>query len=421
MTESLTWWVVQFSLSFMDFIIMYFISHAMMKRYMSVEWTHVALGLIYTIIVAPIFYFDQHLFRLVGMILILTSTKMIIKRTELSDLIMICIMSILMSGIIQVPIAGGVWLFRQGFEMNDSIVMLIAQIIGMIVVMIVCRQLKWFKWFDVVQSNSVLKLMLFLTALVILIPMAIINFERSLSYFLLLTLGFVLAGGVLIPIFNKLYKDSVGIVLPKEVKHRFSELWFDLRDEQDAEVIKNNLKTVVREYGFDLPKFPDQKMVQARRANATASTEKINNFINQKVQSNKKDKLELDIDYFSDYDDTIDLQQVLDWLSVLLDHASEVTTDKTIYLDLNVMSGRLSLMIKHEFQGWNNGAVDFIFEKDYAVKGINHGCELHQLYEAVNQKGGSIAAETYHFLGNFESGDYLEITIQFEKEDFWTS
>lgn len=419
MTESLMWWIVQFSLSFMDFVIMYFISHAMMKRYMSVEWKHIALGLIYTMTVAPIFYFDHNLARIVSVLMLLVITKIMIMRTKLRDLIMIYVMSILITVVVQAPIAGGVWLFRQVLEMNESIVMLIAQIIATIVVMIMCRQLKWFKWFDVVQSNHVLKLMLFMIALVILIPIAIINYEHSLSYFLLLTLGFVLAGGVLIPIFNKLYKDSVGIVLPVEVKHRFSDLWFDLRDEQDAEVIKNNLKTVVREYGFELPKFPDPTMIQARRDNTTALTAKVNEFISQKVQQNKEVKVELDIDYFSDYDETINFQQVLDWVNVLLDHALEATTDKTVYLALSVMNGQLSLMIKHEFQGYNNGEIDFIFEKDYAIQGVNHGRGLHQLYETVNQKGGVVTAETYHLLRNHGSGDYLEVTIQIEKEDSW--
>jgi len=256
MTESLIWWGVQFALNFLDFTMMYFISHAMMKRHMRVEWKHVALCLIYTITLAPVLYFfDAYLFRVVSVISHLIAVKLIIKRAELNDLIIIYVVSVLVIIPVQVPLAGGIWLADQIFDIYAPFTFLLTQVISTVVIIILCRKFHWYKWFNAIQSNYMLKLIVCLTVLIILVPIAISNFEYTLSYFLILTLGFVLAGATLIPAFIKLYKDVSNIVSVKELKSSLFSLWLDMADEEDIGVFKEHFEATVNEFDVDLPTF----------------------------------------------------------------------------------------------------------------------------------------------------------------------
>lgn len=256
MTNSIIWWGVQFALGFMDFVMMYFISHAMMKRYMSVEWKHVALCLIYTLVLAPVLYFfDGHIFRIVSTIFLLVATKIIIKRADLNDLIIINVVSFLVVVPVQVPLAGVIWLADQIFEIYAPFTFLLVQIPSTIVIIILCKKLHWYKWFNAIQSNYMLKLIVCLTVLIIFIPFSILNFEYNLPYFLLLTLGFVLTGAILIPTFIKLYTDGVTVISVKALKSSLLGMWLDMADEQDINVFKEHFKTTMNELGVDLPPF----------------------------------------------------------------------------------------------------------------------------------------------------------------------
>jgi len=409
MTEYLIWWSVQFSLSFMDFVMMYFISHAMMKKYIRVEWMHVVLCLIYTIIIAPIFYFfDGFTFRFVSIPFLLALTKFIIQRIKISDLIMIYVMSFLIVGVVQIPIAGAIWLINHFFNIHDSIPFFLGQSISIVVVILLCQKLHWHKWFNAVQSHNILKLIVCLASLVVLIPTAIINFEYSISYFLLLTLAFVLAGAVLVPIFVTLYKDVVDIISIKNFKSSLRGWWLDMEDEKDAEVLKHHFKETVGDYGIDLPEF-NRLARQERLEKAQIQTAEIEKFIKQKVETG----LILDLDYRCDYNG-ISFQQVLDWLEVLLNHAL-VTTDQPIDIYLTVLNDRLRLNVIHEFH--KNDKLDngMLIKEAYPLKDISH--ELYHLATSVIEKEGYITIKTYEDL--MDKIHYLDIKIWFEKEDFF--
>ncbi|MCL1990608.1 MAG: hypothetical protein FWG67_06940 [Defluviitaleaceae bacterium] len=259
MTESLTWWIVQFALNFMDFVMMYFISHAMMKRYIRVEWFHTLLCLIYVIALAPVIYFDGHLFRIISFLLLSIMTKTIIKRAHLSDLIMIYILSLLILLFIQFPLAGGIWLADQIFNIYTPLLFLLVQFTSTVMIIILCQKLHWYKWFNAVQTHVVLKLLVCFTTLAFFIPTAILNFEYSLSYFLLLTLGLVLASFILIPAFIKLYKSVTTIISIKKLQSRLLGLWLDMENEEDIDVFKAHFKTTMREFDVELPLFNDEQ------------------------------------------------------------------------------------------------------------------------------------------------------------------
>jgi len=254
MTESLTWWIVQFALSLMDFVMMYFISHAMMKRYVKVEKFHIGLAVLYTVLVAPTFYFfDGHIFRFASVISHLIAIKIIIKRTKIPDLIMILVMSLLITSVIQIPIAGGVWLANQTLDVYMPFAFLIGQALTATVITILCQKLHWYKWFDALQANIGLKMGTCLLGLIVLIPMAIINFEYQLSYFLLLTLIFVLASFVLLPTFMDLSRQAVDNISNKKLKNHLFGLWLDIAEEQDVDVVKAEFKANASELGVALP------------------------------------------------------------------------------------------------------------------------------------------------------------------------
>jgi len=259
MTEVVIWWVVQFALSFMDFVMMYFISHKMMKRYMKVEWHHVVLAILYTALVAPIGYFDGYLFRVVSIIVMLISIKIIIRRAEISDLIMIYIISLLTVGVIQIPLAGGIWLVNQVIEIFSPFSFLLTQMISTIVIVILCKKFHWYKWFNSIQDNPKLKIFISLIGLLVLIPMAIMNFKYSLSYFLLLTLGAVLAGAAIIPACITLYERTVDRMSPKKLRYRMTKLWFEINEKENNEEFKDDFEAFASELGVDLPPLQDKK------------------------------------------------------------------------------------------------------------------------------------------------------------------
>jgi len=260
----------------MDFVMMYVISHAMMKKYINVEWPHVVLCMIYTIVLAPVLYFfDGYIFRVVSIPILLGAIKLIIRRINFNDIIMIYMISLLIIGVAQIPILGGFWLVNYLFVVYDSVLLFLSQVISTVVVILICQKFYWYKWFDAVQSHHILKLIVCLVALIILIPMAIINFDYNISYFLLLTLAFVLGGALLVPIFIKLYRDVVDVISIRDFKSTLFGMWLDMKDEKDIENFKRNFSETVNEFGLALPQFKSEVCQTSMERDENNKCEKI--------------------------------------------------------------------------------------------------------------------------------------------------
>jgi hypothetical protein len=92
MRDSSTWWSFQFSLNSLEFVMIYFLSHALIKKYVKAKVQHVILCLCYTIAMSPVFFFEGDFIRVIGSLFMLLIIKAIIKRSDVGNLLIIYVL-----------------------------------------------------------------------------------------------------------------------------------------------------------------------------------------------------------------------------------------------------------------------------------------------------------------------------------------
>lgn len=175
MNDVWIWWVVQFILSSLDFIMIYFLSHTLMRKYIIVKLPHILLGIAFTVITSLAFYFlDGFTGRIINHLLSMIMVKFMIRRSSIGDLIVIYMLSlILMFGIIQAPIVGIMLLISQLLGLREPAFLIISQTLTAVVLVPVCKKFKCHKHFYAIHANVVLKLVLLIFSFFILILMSI--------------------------------------------------------------------------------------------------------------------------------------------------------------------------------------------------------------------------------------------------------
>ena len=84
------WWYVQFAINFLSFISVYVFSYKIVRSKIKVTVTHVLFCIIYTLALAPVFYFlGGYIFNIVNYIFIILNIKLVTKRSSLGDLTVI--------------------------------------------------------------------------------------------------------------------------------------------------------------------------------------------------------------------------------------------------------------------------------------------------------------------------------------------
>ena len=104
--RSLIWWIVQFTVTFIDIANAYMLTHAMLKRRIILNAKHVAMILLLTVGIAPIFNFNTYIFRMVIIVAILLMVKYISKR-GLGDVAIIYGLTLVLIAIFQSPLIIG--------------------------------------------------------------------------------------------------------------------------------------------------------------------------------------------------------------------------------------------------------------------------------------------------------------------------
>jgi len=415
MAEGLTWWIIQFGLNFLDFVMIYFISHALMKKYMMVKAQHVALCLFYTIAMAPVFYFfDGYIYRIVATILALFILKAIVKRGSFSDLLTIYAVFLIMTGVIPAPMGAIIWVIIESGEFNQSFIFLIAQSLTTIAIIFVCKKFKWHSLFNRIQSDTVLKLIFYMLSLILLMATFILNFEYQFSYFLFFVIAVVLIGLALFPVMVKLYQDRVKVISTHDSINSLLSTALSMMGETDPEAIKDAFKQHANDLGVDLNQL-DMSNTYDELDYMDTMTEKVNTFIDMKMKGQSK-KIEVfsDVTYHKDYQD-VDFQLAVKWLGILLDNAIDATDTHPIYLYFATTVRRLSIRVANEYIGNEGQDIQVIFEKGYSTKGEGRGIGLHNLYETVTKLGGEIEVDEYYT--EAYHCHYLQISIQLKKED----
>ena len=409
MTGSLTWWIVQFSITFLDFVMLYLLAHAILKRKITFNITHVIYLILYTAIVAPMYLVDTYFFRVVGILLLLLILKLVSKR-GFGDVAIIYCLSFFIIATIQVPLVTVVWLFYELLDFQRPFVFLIVQLLTTVAVVFACRKLKLNQWFHALQINTVMRLILFLLALLILLVVFILNFEYQLTYLLFFATAIVFVVAVLYPIFIKLYHNFIGIISVHDLKNSLLSVAITISDMDDPKEIKKIFGKFSKDFGMDVSQLDFD--VESDIDRLKANNKKVETFIQNKLGNCKKEiKVASDLMYYEAHND-VDFPVTLKWLGTLLDNALEASVNNPIYIKLYSISDDFSLQIGNEFVGEKDKDIKDIFICGYSTKEAGRGIGLHSLYREVTELDGEVKVDEYY--SDEHNCNYIRINILFE-------
>lgn len=411
------WWSVQFILNFLDFAMIYVIIHAFLKQHIKIKLSHIILGVLFTIVLAPVFYFwNSYLFRIVSMIFMLLIIRVVSKRRNLGDLIVMLALFTAIVVVVQTPVVVLLWLLRKIIGFSEPLTFLLTQMTTAILILLVSRKVKLNQLFNALIRNVVLKLIVVILALIALAINAILNFDDQLLHGFFFAMSIIFIGLALFPIFVQLYHNTIGIISVHDLKNSLLSTGLAIEDEADIDVVKNKFRELAKQYGMDLSQLNSKKFDD--QLNCTeVMTKKVKDFIRIKLDSTDKEiKVISNITYSSDYK-SVNFEIFLKWLGTMLDNALEASHQHPIYIHIGVTIYGLVLRMANEYVGHEGKDIQVIFEKGYTTKGEDkgRGIGLHNLHKEVEKRGGKIMLDEYYTAGH--NCHYLQISILFSTDD----
>ena len=405
----MSWWAVQFSVSFFDFVAMYVLTHAMLKRSITFNLKHVALAVLYTVTVAPLYLYDPYALRVVATLLIFFMIKFVSKR-GLGDIMIIYGLAAAIFMIIQVLMLAIVWPLHEFLNFERPLIFLIAQLLTTGVTVFVCKKLKLNQWFYALQINPVLKLGVFILALLIFVALFILNFEYRFTYLIFFALAILFVLVSLFPIFIKLYNNSIGLISVHDFKNSLLSTAIAIASTDDINEVRRLFSEHAKAFGMDVSQL-DVGIIEDQMEQEEANRENIESFINQKLYEHKKDiKIISDINYNKPHY-AVELSLALKWLGTLLDNALEASVDKPIYIDIFSIRDDFALQVANEYVGETQN-IQLIFERGYSTKDSGRGIGLHNVHTQVTELGGVVEASTQ--FTEAHNCHYLSINIMFK-------
>ena len=408
MSGTLFEWSIQFGLSLFDFVQVYVLAHALTRVKVKVNLLHISLGLIYALVMTPIYFlFGGYVFRIIGILLLVFGMKWITKR-NLSDWLVIHAIFLVIGVFAQfLP-----FFMLSLSNLNSWLISLFTQMISTGILIGICKKFKLNKIFNAVQALTALKLVLFFLALLILFFFFIVNFEWSIPYFLLFALVSILIGLALSPVLIKLYYQSIGMISVHDLKNSLLSMGVTM-DDMDFSTFKEKFKTMSKQFGMDLKQL-DISRLEAEMDDEKRMTHKVKEFIRMKSTLKSKEiEIITDVAYHKDCEN-MDIQIALEWLGTLLDNALEATFNQPIYVRLFSSTRRFSIQVANEYLGDKGNDIRRIFEKGYSTKGEGRGIGLHLLHEKVIAQDGIIEVDEYY--SDEHNCHYLQITILIKKK-----
>ncbi|MCL1989856.1 MAG: GHKL domain-containing protein [Defluviitaleaceae bacterium] len=406
--NELALWVIQISLSTLDFVMLYFIVHALVKRRIKLNVQDILWGMGHVLISALSFrLLDGHLARAINILTFVFVIKYMFKR-NFADTVTFYAISFVVSTV-QLPVAVVVSLF----SLQQELLLLLIQLLTFPFVLLICKYAKPNKLFNAIQANLMLKQILLILTFIFLMIAFIMNFEYGITYLLISLTGFFLIGLALIPLIMKLYRQSLGMMSVHDLKNNLLSIGIAMENMHDIDVLKHKFREHAKQFGMDLAQLD-----LAKTEHALDQMERINRqvelFIDQKVtQHRPKSQIVSDITYYKDYE-RLDLQKVLEWLGTLLDNALEASHAAPIYVYLYSGIKRVTLKVSNEYLGNKGDDIIKIFEKGYSKKGEGRGIGLHHLNASVKEKGGKVDVEAYYH--DKHRCHYLELSIYFKSK-----
>jgi len=407
MSEYLIQWSGQFFISGLDFVIVYMVSHALVKKYIIVEKKHVLYGIVFTILTSLGFYFfGGWIGRIIDHIILLFLMKQIIKQVSGIDMMVVYFIWIVMLGVIQ----GVLLILISLLSLNQIATFLIAQTLTAIATFGVCKMFKWYRVFHTIRANLSLKLILFVTFFIFLIFASIYNFNLINVAFS--ATAVVLVAVIIYPIFLQVYQRHAGIISIENIKNDLFITAIEMVEENDPEKKYQIYALLAKQYGIDVVSFPDKKKKAVEEeAYSDAMSERVKELIQKKSLTSKKEiEIVLNVTYFEEYEG-VGSTCTLEWFNMLLDYIwLDATDDNPVYVYLSSVNNTFELNVSGECITKDWQAVQEIFEQ----KSEPHHEELYDLYLKVTAMGGKVLARKYYIQKH--KCHYLEISIELEKE-----
>ena len=407
--NSLIWWIVQFIVTFLEFVKVYMLTHAILKRRIKFNSKHIAIMLLFTGFVAPIAYVDGYIFQIVINIVMLLVMKYFSKRT-LGDVVIIYGLILVVFVFNEAPVFFVMTLLNNLFDIYEPFLFLIGQLLATFGITFVCLKLKPNRWFYTLQINVVLRLVLFVAALILLIIIFLLNFEFNIFQTLFFTTTIIGIGIVTYPIVLNLYHNTIGIISVHDLINCLLSVAYAIFNLDDPKKIKEIFNEFLRDIGLDF----GQLDIKDGMGQLQANNEKIKSFIKRKQKGHKMSKeIISDIDYLEDCD-TVGLYLALKWLGTLLDNALEASASNPIFVQLISTEDVFTLNVANEYLGEKGQDIKNIFERGYSTKGSGRGIGLHNLSTAVTKLEGTVDAEEYYM--EEYNCHYLQISIKFKHD-----
>jgi len=410
------WWGAYFVINFLDFVMVYVMVHSILRRHIKVKPTHVLLAIAHTLAMPPILYFlGGHLFRVIAVTCLILVTRVITKRRNLGDLIIIFGICYAILLVVQLPLGALVLLANTQLMLEFPLDFLIAQGLTAALVLLMCRKFKFDQWFNAIQRNIALKLVLIAIVFIFVIIISILNFEYDVLFFLVSTGALIVVGLPLWPILMKVYHNALGMISVHDLKNSLLALGITMQDIDDIEVLKARVKRLSKDFGMDLSQLDDSEIKHENEQEFEAiMTKRVNDFIQTKVKSREKDvKFLTEVSYYKNYE-SVDSGLILQWLGALLDNAIDASHTHPINIFVDVSKSFIDIRMSNEYVGDTGQDIKRILEEGYSTKGEGRGIGLHNLNQQVTEMGGKVQLEVYYEEGH--NCHYLQIGILFDTD-----
>jgi len=257
MSETLFMWGAQLLVSGLDFVMMYIVAHALMKKYIQVELSHVLLGVVLTVVTSVGFqqFGGSIVMQIVGQALTILSIKLFIPRAKGGDLLIIYLISSVLFAVTQASIFAIVNML----DLNRSILFTIAQIFTLLVIVIICKNIKWYRLFHMIRSNFILKSVLAILAILALVAMFVLNLETDLVFFTVFATSVMLVVALLSPLLISAYQRVNGIITSEDLKTDLFLTAIEMVEEPSAEEHYQIYTELAKIYGVDIASLPADK------------------------------------------------------------------------------------------------------------------------------------------------------------------
>ena len=380
MSEYLMMWVGQLSVSLLDFIIMFIVSYALMRKRISVSKQHVVFGVIFAIISSLAFYsLDGWSAQIISHLLLLIMFKKIIERANIQDMFIIYLIWFVTAGVIQAFFLA----LLSVLPLEQSAIFLIGQLITTGVIFVIYKTFKWDRVFHAIRSNILLKFSLFVLFLMMFILVSIINFELIYAVFSAIAIIFIAVA--FFPVLAQLYHKSAGNISIEEIKTDLLTTAIDMVEEANPQLRYQRYTELAKQYGIDFSKLSESKRKSdENQLRLEREDKRIKQFIQAKLANIKKEiDIDSEITYYEQYQN-IDIDFVISWLDQLINHASEVAINGKMFTYILSTKNRFTLKFSYECG-------------EEGEQGISK--EFHELHTQVISIGGEFRVdEDQHFL-----------------------